>query len=170
MAASTRRGASHTSVTSSGPAGSASSVAGSGSRSLSRADSLGSTPVGSSGHFHHRLGVLGAAIAVAIGGLVTELMAAVVSRAAWRPDGLTVPWGLALAVAGSVAIVVLARAVSRGHGFVAAGGWVVGLAYLLAPRPQFVIAGDALGWGFIGLATGAVVVVAMWGPGTTRSH
>lgn len=110
---------------------------------------------------------LAVALPVAAGGFVTAILAAVVSRAAWRPDGLTLPWGLVLGVVGSVAIVVLARAISRGHGLVAAVAWVVGLGYLMVPRPQFVIANDALGWGFIVVGTVAVLVVAMWGSRTT---
>lgn len=100
-----------------------------------------------------------AALAVAV-----AVLAGLLSRAVWRPGDLLLPWGLALGVAASVAAVVLARCLNRTLGYAAAGGWVLGLGALLSGRPEgdYVVASDFLGLAFLGVATVAVLVAALW--------
>ncbi len=107
---------------------------------------------------------LAAGVGVAVGSVVVAVLAALVARADFYLSGQVVPWGLALAVAGSVAAVVLARAGGRALGFAAAGGWVIGVGLLLAGRPEgdFVVASDWLGDTFLLLATVAVILSAFW--------
>lgn len=104
-------------------------------------------------------------IAFALLALPTAPVAALVSRMCWRPDLVTVPYGLLLAVAGSMGVVVLAGAVSRGYGLLAAACWILGLGFVVngTSGGSFVIAGDALGWAFLVSGTVATVGVAMWG-------
>ncbi len=92
------------------------------------------------------------------------VVAAWVSRAVWRPGAVSIPWGLALSVAGSAACVWLARSTVWSLGFTAAGGWIVGLAAMLAGGPggDALIIADSLGYAFILVGTGAVVVTAGW--------
>ncbi len=108
--------------------------------------------------------IAGLALAV-VAGLVA-ICAALVSRSAWRPGDLTLPWGLALGIAGSVSLVLIARSIAgRGPGFVAAAGWVVGVGLVLfwSPGGDFLFANDLLGQGFLLLATVAVLAAAGWG-------
>lgn len=109
------------------------------------------------------VGLVTASLVAALS-LVVAVLAGLLSRAAWRPGDVVVPWGLLLGVGGSVATVVLARGMARPLGFAAAGGWVVGLAALLNGRPEgdYVIAGDLLGKAFLLSATVAVLATAMW--------
>jgi len=102
---------------------------------------------------------------VAAAALVVAILAAWVSRAVWRPGPLPIPWGLALGVAGSGAAVWLARAAARSLGFTVAAGWIVGLAVLLAGGPggDLIVIADTLGYTFLVVATGAVIVAAGWG-------
>ncbi|MEJ7629736.1 MAG: hypothetical protein WKF54_09110 [Nocardioidaceae bacterium] len=108
-----------------------------------------------------------AGVALAALALVTAPVAALVSRMCWRPGIVTVPYGLVLAAAGSMAVVLLARSVSRAHGFAAAVAWMVGLAFVVngTSGGSFVIAGDALGWAFLVVATVATLGSAVWGGG-----
>lgn len=110
------------------------------------------------------VGAIATAVGVAAAALLVALLAALVSRAAWRGNGHLVPWGLVLAVASSASAVVLARGVNRVMGFAAASGWVLGLAVLLAGRPEgdYVVASDGLGEAFLLLATVSVLVTAAW--------
>lgn len=109
------------------------------------------------------VGVLMAAVVAALS-LVVAVLSGLLSRAAWRPDDVVLPWGLLLGVGASVATVVLARRLSRALGFAAGGGWVAGLGALLYGRPEgdYVIAGDLLGKAFLLVATVAVLATAMW--------
>ncbi|MDX6310395.1 MAG: hypothetical protein QOI06_3441 [Nocardioidaceae bacterium] len=97
--------------------------------------------------------------------LVTAPLAALVSRMAWRPGGATVPYGLVLSAAASMGVVVLARAVSRRHAFVAAAAWLVGLGVVMrgSPGGGFLIASDTLGWSFLVVATVVVIGSALLG-------
>jgi steroid 5-alpha reductase family enzyme len=109
---------------------------------------------------------LAVSVAVAVVSAVAGLCAGLVSRGAWRPGSVTIPWGLALAVMGSVALVVVARAVAgRSSGFLAAAAWVAAVASTLVWHPggDYLFANDALGISFLLLATGAVLVTAGWG-------
>jgi hypothetical protein len=114
-------------------------------------------------------------LAVLVISALVALCAGLVSRSAWRPGSvglpwdrlaITVPWGLVLAVAGSVSLVVIARALAgRAFGFIAAAGWVGGVAATLVWHPggDYLFANDALGISFLLVATGAVLVAAGWG-------
>jgi len=110
-------------------------------------------------------GRLAAGVVVGVVSIAVGTAAALVSRIEWRTDALVLPWGLVLAVAASGATVLLGRSVSRGTGFLAAAGWVVGAAILVLGRPEgdYVIASDYLGYGFLLCATGVVVVTAGYG-------
>lgn len=99
------------------------------------------------------------------------VLACVDSRMVWRPGSpghsTTVPWGLVLGVAASVAVVLLARAISRQHGFAATAGWVVGLLGVLVGGRggSYLIASDGLGYGFLVAAATATVLAVAWVPG-----
>jgi hypothetical protein len=88
-----------------------------------------------------------------------------VARIVWRVDGLVVPWGWVLAVAGSASLVVVARGVTRSAGIAAAAGWLIGLLYVFSPRTEgdYVIPDDALGVSFLLFAVLSVAVAAAWG-------
>lgn len=107
--------------------------------------------------------------AVAAGaGFVVSCLASVVARVVWQVGPVEVPWGLVLAVGGSVSLVVLARAVSRSAGMAAAGGWLVGLFYVFSPRSEgdYIIANDGLGYSYLLLAAVSVMSAAAWGTGS----
>ncbi len=111
---------------------------------------------------------IGVAGAVALTSAVTAVCAGLVSRGAWRASQVTVPWGLALSVAGSVSLVVLVRTLTgRGLGLVAAVGWVCGIGAVLFWHPggDYLFATDGLGVSFLLGATGAVFAAAGWGGG-----
>ncbi|MBA2444015.1 MAG: hypothetical protein H0V49_01620 [Nocardioidaceae bacterium] len=96
-------------------------------------------------------------------GALSAVFAALVSRHVWRPDELMLPWGVGLAVVGSVAVVLTARTLGKGHGLGAAGGWLVGLLLVLSgPGGDIVVAGDLLGYAFLLGATAAVAITAGW--------
>jgi hypothetical protein len=97
---------------------------------------------------------------------VVAVCAGLVSRSAWRPSGVTVPWGLALAIVGSISLVVVARLfLGRLPGLAAAGGWLLGVALVLFWHPggDYLFANDALGYAFLLGGTVAVLVTAGWG-------
>lgn len=102
---------------------------------------------------------------VAVAAVTVAIMAALVSRAMWRPGLTSVPWGMTLGVAGSASAMWLARAMAPSLGFAAAAGWIVGLAVLLTGGPggDLLVIADTLGYAFMLLATGAVIVTAGWG-------
>lgn len=103
------------------------------------------------------------ALGVTLLGAVSAVLAALVSRHAWRPGELTLPWGMVIALAGSVAVVFAGRSHGRSFGFLAAAGWVVGLMCVLGgPGGDVVVAGDPLGYTFLLGATAAVFLTAIW--------
>ncbi|MBA3234150.1 MAG: hypothetical protein H0T17_09425 [Propionibacteriales bacterium] len=104
-------------------------------------------------------------LVVGLGGTGVALSAAWISRAAWRPDGLTLPWGIALSLAGSVSAVWLARAGATSLGFVAAAGWLTGVAVLLVVRPggDLLLISDTYGNTFLLAGAVAVIATAAWG-------
>jgi hypothetical protein len=104
------------------------------------------------------------ALVVAVVAVGVGVCAGWASRGVWRPASLVLPWGLALAVGGSVSGVLIARTLGRGQGFVAAAGWVTGVGALLS-RGDTVIAGDTLGYLFLLGCTAAVICSAAWGRG-----
>jgi hypothetical protein len=101
-------------------------------------------------------GIVAAAVAV---------LSALVSRMVWRPDSHAVPWGLALSVAASVAVVLLARVFSRGIGLATAGVWIVATGLVLAGRPEgdYVFAQDGYGLGYLLISAVAVISAAAAG-------
>lgn len=103
-------------------------------------------------------------VAVLLTAIAVGVCAAWVSRGVWRPGSLVVPWGLALSMASSAAVVLLARALQPHLGFLAAGGWVVGV-FAVMSRGDTVIAGDWLGYAFLVCATVSVLGAALWGRG-----
>jgi len=107
----------------------------------------------------------GAAVLVTCVSALVAICAGLVSRFAWRPGSLMVPWGLLLGLAAALAVVVLARQLGRGHGLFAVGGWIVGLAAILLGRPEgdFVIASDFLGWAFLLAPIAVLIAAATWG-------
>lgn len=111
-----------------------------------------------------RGGQLATSVVVAVVGAAVGVLSTVVSRLAWRPASyLTVPWGLVLATLASAGFVVLAGRLARPLAFLAAGGWVVGVALVVAGRPEgdFVLASDWLGIGYLAIATAAVLGSAL---------
>jgi hypothetical protein len=105
-------------------------------------------------------------VATAVLGAALALLAADLHRMVWRSAELTLPWGIVLGVTASVACAVAAGVLlGRRAGTLAlAAGWLVTLFLLLRGRPEgdYVVASDALGWGFLvaGVATMAVLVGA----------
>jgi hypothetical protein len=104
-------------------------------------------------------------VALALVALVTAPLAALVSRMCWRPGPVTVPYGLALSLAGSMGVILLAGAVSRGYAILAAAAWILGLVFVVngTSGGSFVIAGDALGWSFLVLGTVVTIGTSLWG-------
>lgn len=97
---------------------------------------------------------------------VVAVCAGFVSRGAWRPSIVTVPWGLGLSVAGSVSLIFVTRILAgRGAGYVAAAGWVIGVGSVLFWHPggDYLFADDGLGYSFLLGATVAVLLTAGWG-------
>jgi uncharacterized membrane protein YgdD (TMEM256/DUF423 family) len=105
-------------------------------------------------------------VALLVGSAVVAICAGLVSRSAWRPSHVTVPWGLVLGVAGSVSLIVVTRlSAGRRPGYLAAGGWLLGVGAVLFWHPggDYLFADDGLGYGFLLGATIAVLVAAGWG-------
>jgi hypothetical protein len=129
-------------------------------QSLQRQSLLGHSRVG--GAVSVLLGVGFAALAFA-----TAPAAALVSRMCLRPGWVTLPYGLLLSAAASLGVVVLARAVSRVHSFVAAAAWLVALGFVMKGTSGggFLVADDALGWAFLILDTVLVLGSALVGGG-----
>jgi hypothetical protein len=97
---------------------------------------------------------------------VVAICAGLVSRSAWRPNGFAVPWGLALAIGGSVSLVIVTRVLAgRRPGLLAAGGWLLGVAVVLLWHPggDYLFANDGPGYLFLLGGTVAVLVAAGWG-------
>jgi hypothetical protein len=106
------------------------------------------------------VGVVVAAVAFA-----TAPLAALVSRMCLRPGAVTLPYGLLLSAAASLAVVVLARALWRTYALVAAAAWLVALGFVVEGTSGggFVVADDALGWSFLIVDTAAVIGAALVG-------
>ena len=103
-------------------------------------------------------GLLGAAVAV---------MALVTHRHAVRVADVLVPWGLALAVLGSVLPSLALHSLGAGRLAVGAygGGWCLVVLMLLDGRDEgdYLVAADTRGWGFLVVASLAVVAVTLRG-------
>ncbi len=102
------------------------------------------------------------AVAIGAASFCVAALAALVSRMAWRPGGIALPWGLILSIAASVGVVLLARAIGRPYGFAAAGGWIIGAGLVLGGRPEgdYLLAQDWLGLSFLLIAPVCVIVSA----------
>ncbi len=102
-------------------------------------------------------------VAAALLGSAVALLALSVHRA----GGAGLPWGLGLAVAASTAGSLGVRAASPGPAavFGYGAGWCAAVLLALGGRPEgdYVIGGDLLGWGFLVLACGGVVLVTVVG-------
>jgi hypothetical protein len=111
--------------------------------------------------------VLRVVVGIVVGSVaaVVAILAALVSRMIWRNDVVSVPWGLLLGAAASVAVVLAARVYVEGLAFLAAGVWIVATALVLAGRPEgdYLFAQDGLGLGYLGIATVAVMGAAAVG-------
>jgi hypothetical protein len=105
------------------------------------------------------------AVLTGAAGFMVAGVAALVSRVELELGPIRLPWGLVLAVAGSASLVVLARALGRAAGIAAAGGWLLGLFYVISTRPEgdYVVAKDALSYTFLVLSVLSVTVAAAWG-------
>jgi hypothetical protein len=111
-------------------------------------------------------GLVGAAALCGVGltGVLAGVCAAWVSRAVWRVGELALPWGMVMAFAGSVSLVVLARTVRRAAPLVAVVSWFCGVVVVLV-RGDTVVAGDGLGIAFLVIVTAGVVLAATVGGG-----
>jgi hypothetical protein len=109
-------------------------------------------------------GLVGGAALCAVGlvGVLAGVCAGWVSRAVWRVGGAALPWGLVVAFAGSVSLVVLARSVRRTAAPVAVVSWFAGVVVLLV-RGDTIVAGDGLGIAFLVIVTGGVLLAATIG-------
>jgi hypothetical protein len=97
---------------------------------------------------------------------VVAICAGLVSRSAWRPNGFAVPWGLALAIGGSVSLVIVTRVLAgRRPGLLAAGGCLLGVAVVLLWHPggAYLFANDGPGYLFLLGGNVADLVAAGWG-------
>ena len=108
------------------------------------------------------VGAVAVLVLAAGSGLVVGVLAVLVHRAG---TGI-LPWGLALAVLASLAGSLGLRACGTATpGLLAYGvAWVVAVGWLLSGRPEgdYLVAADAVGWGFLVLGAGAVVVATAW--------
>lgn len=100
-----------------------------------------------------------------MGSFVISGCAGLVSRAVWRTQSVTLPWGLVLGIAGSVCAIVLARTIGgRRLGIAAGASWLVGIGVLLFWHPggDYVFASDGLGLTFLLAGPVAVTATALW--------
>ncbi|HLL07148.1 MAG TPA: DUF6113 family protein [Nocardioidaceae bacterium] len=108
-------------------------------------------------------------LAAVVVGSVLALVAVALHRMVWRSEAISLPWGLALGVAASVLCGLAAGLLlGRRAGTLAlAAGWVLTVYWLLRGRPEgdYLVAGDALGWGF--LATGVAAMAVLVGASLT---
>lgn len=110
--------------------------------------------------------LLGLLAGVALG-VVVAVAAVLAHRTAGEVAGVEVPWGVVLAVLGSVAVSLGVGAVTQaawpvaGYGI----GWCAIVLLLLAGRPEgdYLVAGDGRGWGFLVGGSLSVVVVTLRG-------
>lgn len=111
-----------------------------------------------------------AAVAAVLAGLlgaVVAVLALAVHRDATRLFDLLVPWGLVLAVLGSVLPSLAITGLGTGRTPVGAygGGWCLVVLVLLGGREEgdYLVAADGRGWGFLVIASLGVVVVTLRG-------
>lgn len=109
-----------------------------------------------------RLFLVIAGVVIAALSSSVAVLSALVSRMIWRPDLVAIPWGLGLAVAASVMVVLVSRMLGRRLAFVAAGTWIIATGLVLAGRPEgdYVFAQDGLGLGYLLVCTIGVISAA----------
>jgi ABC-type polysaccharide/polyol phosphate export permease len=138
---------------------------GGGSQATKRSTRAPQIDVGRPEWLASRPALLVLALVVAVVSFAVSVLSALVSRMAWRPGTVVVPWGLVLGVVASVSIVYLARTYTRVLGFVAAAGWIIGTALVVGGRPEgdYLLAEDALGIGYLVLSSVPVIGMAAAG-------
>ncbi|MGH3498885.1 MAG: DUF6113 family protein [Nocardioidaceae bacterium] len=115
------------------------------------------------------LGFVAVIAALVLVGVAAGVTGALVHREAWRDGGLTIPWGVVLALVTAFACVYAGGTLLGGLGgpFAVAGGWVVSVLYITNGRPEgdFLIAQDAFGnafaWGGVAVVGGAVIASSL---------
>lgn len=104
-------------------------------------------------------------VACGLVGVLVGLAGLLAHRHAVRPSGVVLPWGLLLGLATAYAVITaLSMTPVAVRGAAACGaGWVLAVVVAQHARPEgdFLIAGDALGMGFVfgGMLAVAVAVV-----------
>jgi hypothetical protein len=113
---------------------------------------------------------LAAAAATALGaallGAGIDVLALAIHREVWRPGSLTLPWGLLLGLATSLACGVAAAILAgrRLGGMSFTVGWIAVLFLALQGRPEgdFVVAADPLGWAFLAIGVTSMGLLLGW--------
>ncbi len=83
--------------------------------------------------------------------------------------GLTLPWGLALAVTAAVLVAAACTLLVRVGAAWFGLGWTLAVVAQQTTGPQsYLVAGDALGWAFMGLGLGGIAVVVVRAPRLER--
>ena len=112
-------------------------------------------------------------VAALLGAAVATL-AMVAHRDAVRLGDLLVPWGLVLAVLASVLPSLALVTLGTGRAAVGAygAGWCLVMLVLVGGRSEgdYVVAADARGWGFLVVASLAVVAFTLRGLTTAGAH
>jgi hypothetical protein len=105
-------------------------------------------------------------LGAALLGACVDVLALAIHREVWRPGSLTLPWGLVLGLATSLACgAAAAMLVGRRLGGVSyALGWVAVLFVALQGRPEgdFVVAADPLGWAFLAIGVTSMGLLLGW--------
>lgn len=103
--------------------------------------------------------------AVFLLGLYVCLAATIAHRHTAEWGGVTVPWGVILAVGGSYATARGAEAIVRSGTVWFVMGWVLGLVLpMLAPGDSYLVAEDALGLTFMAAGVGSLAIAAVRAP------
>lgn len=103
--------------------------------------------------------------AVFLLGLYVCLAATIAHRHTAEWGGVTVPWGVILAVVGSYATARGAEAVVRSGTVWFVLGWALGLVVpMLAPGDSYLVAQDGLGLTFMAAGVGSLAIAAVRAP------
>lgn len=113
-------------------------------------------------------------VALVLAALALGAGVGLLALAVHREGGASVPWGLVLAcaasAAGSVGLQTLGAgpAVLTGYG----AGWCLLVLTVLVGRPEgdYLVSGDARGWGFLLVASGSVLVATVVGVVTASAR
>jgi hypothetical protein len=102
---------------------------------------------------------------VAVVGAYLCVIGAVVHRHTTYAGGIDWPWGLALVVGGTYAVVLAAEQFAPVGGAWLGLGWSLALvAQHFSPGGSYLVASDWLGWGFTVGSLGAIVAGVVWPP------